>query len=77
MKKLLRPSGSNLVLLDEKGNPQMYLQGGELIISRKETEELINLSKKVKSDDDYIQLGKMIHKIREKQKRNKDQYTKQ
>lgn len=65
-----------MVLLDHRGEPQMYLEGGELVISRVETKDLINLAKKVKTEEDLIKLGKMMYEIRSKQKKRKPQFVK-
>lgn len=75
-KRLLKPSNATMVLLDHRGEPQMYLEGGELVISRVETKDLINLAKKVKTEEDLIKLGKMMYEIRSKQKKRKPQFVK-
>lgn len=66
-KKLLKPYNATMVLLDHLGEPQMYLEGGEIVISRKETEELVKKSKTAKTEDDFIELGKMMLEVRLKQ----------
>ena len=65
----------SMVLLDHAGKPQMYMQGGELVVSIKETEKLVDLASNSKSNDteDMYQLGKMMYEIRMKQ-RNRDGY---
>ncbi|MCS7316956.1 MAG: hypothetical protein NZZ41_01350 [Candidatus Dojkabacteria bacterium] len=75
-KKLLRPYNATMVLLDHRGEPQMYLEGGELVISRVETEKVIELAKKAKTDEDFIKLGKLMYEIRSKQKKRKPQFVK-
>lgn len=74
--KLLKPSNATMVLLDHRGEPQMYLEGGELVVSRKETETLVELAKKAKTEDDFIKLGKMMYEVRSKQKKRKPQFVK-
>ena len=73
---LLKPPGANMVLLDHDGNPQMYLKGGELVISRVETKKLIDLVQSAKTEDDYIKIGKYMHEVRMKQRARKPEYVK-
>lgn len=75
-KNLLKPPGANMVLLDHNGNPQMYLRGGELVISRVETKKLIDLAKSIKNEEDYIKLGKYMYEVRMKQRARKPEYVK-
>jgi hypothetical protein len=75
-KNLLKPPGANMVLLDHNGNPQMYLRGGELVISRVETKKLIEMAKSASSEDDFINLGKYMHQVRMKQRARKKEYVK-
>jgi hypothetical protein len=65
-----------MVLLDHNGNPQMYLRGGELVISRVETKKLIEMAKSASSEDDFINLGKYMHQVRMKQRARKKEYVK-
>jgi len=49
-----------MTILDEKGKPQMELEGGERIFSIKDTKYLIKLAQKAKAskaDSDYIKLA--------------------
>ena len=54
-----------LLVIDEKGNVQMTLKGGERIFSRKNTATLIKMAKRAyvnKSDRDYKALGNKVFK---------------
>lgn len=65
----------SMLLLDHEGNPQMKLQSHELIISRKETEQLIDMATKANTDEELYELGKLMYKIRKKQKSRKPEYV--
>jgi len=67
-----------MLVLDENGNPQMKLQGGERIFSRPHTKTLIKFAKKAystKADRDYKALGKRVFKFLEKQDSTDDEYV--
>ena len=67
-----------MVVLDEKGNTQMELIGGERIFSREHTRKLIFLAKKAaKSKDkaDYRKLGKTMFQFIEKQDTQKQEFV--
>lgn len=68
---------TKMYILDPKGNPQMDLEGGERIFSRKNSRILIKLAKranKSKNDNDYKKLGKKIFEYIEIQDSNKPDY---
>ena len=57
---------ASMYVLDSEGNPQMELEGGERIFSRKNTKTLIKFAKKAdvtKNDNDYRALGKRVLKF--------------
>jgi len=59
------PEGTKMSILDEEGNSQMDLDGGERIFSRKHTKILARFAKKAyksKLDKDYKALGKRAFK---------------
>lgn len=64
---------ANMVLLDHTGNPQMYMEGGELIISRKETKKIIDLAQSAETEEGLYELGKYVYSVRMKQ-RERDGY---
>ncbi|MBQ0113251.1 MAG: DUF192 domain-containing protein [Bacteroidales bacterium] len=67
-----------MYILGSDGKPQMDLVGGERIISRIETRELIRKAKKAnktKKDIDYKKLGKYIFKVLKKQDSNNPEYV--
>jgi uncharacterized membrane protein (UPF0127 family) len=67
-----------MFVLDENGDPQMILEGGERIFSRKDTKILIKFAKKAaltKKDSDYKALGKRVFKFLEKQDSNEAEYV--
>lgn len=69
---------TKMYILDPKGNPQMDLEGGERIVSRLETRQLIKKAKKAnkeKSENSYKKLGKYIFKILEKQNNRDPEYV--
>lgn len=49
-----------LILLDEKGNHQMNLKGGERIFSREKTKQVVDGSMTAKTDEDITNLGKLV-----------------
>ena len=59
-----------MIVLDTEGNPQMTLDGGERIMSIKNTKTLIKFAKKAyvtNNDNDYKALGKRVFKFLETQ----------
>ena len=67
-----------MYILGSDGKPQMDLVGGERIVSRKETRELIRKAKKAsksKKDADYKKLGKYMFGILSKQDSREPEYT--
>ena len=65
-------------VLDEKGNAQMQLEGGERIVSRRETVVLIRKALKAyqsKEDKDYKALGKYMFKVLKGQDERKPEYV--
>lgn len=67
-----------MYILGSDGKPQMDLVGGERIISRKETRELIRKAKKAnksKKDSDYKKLGKYIFGVLLKQDNRDPEYV--
>lgn len=67
-----------MYILGSDGKPQMDLVGGERIVSRKETKELIRKAKKAnksKKDSDYKKLGKYMFNVLTKQDNRKPEYT--
>ena len=71
------PNNSHsMVLLDHTGKPQMYMKGGELIISRKETKKIIDIASNMQtnsSEDAFYELGKYMYNVRMAQ-RKRDGY---
>ena len=66
-------------VLAPDGSTQMELQGGERIVSRRETKVLIRKAKKARdtqSDSDYKALGRYIFKIFKKQDEREPEYVK-
>lgn len=71
-------SKSKMLVLDENGDVQMKLEGGERIVSRIETRKLIRASLKAfHSDDDsaYRKVGKLIFKILDGQDNREAEYV--
>lgn len=69
---------NKMMVLDENGEVQMQLDGGERIFSRHDTKILIKLAKKAydsKDPEDYKKLGKKIFKFLEIQMGNETQYV--
>ena len=67
-----------MLVLDPEGNPQMELEGGERIFSRKHTKILIKFAKKAqvrKGDNDYKSLGKRVFKFLQEQSDNTPEYV--
>lgn len=67
-----------MYILGSDGKPQMDLVGGERIVSRKETRELIRKAKKAsksKKDSDYKKLGKYMFGVLSKQDNREPEYT--
>jgi len=58
----------SMILLDHEGNPQMELYTKELVVSRKETEQLIKLAKKTNTEKELYELGRLMYEIRMKQR---------
>lgn len=65
----------SMLLLDHKGNPQMKLQSRELIISRKETKQLIDKAVNCNTDEDFYELGKLVYDIRKRQRKRQPEYV--
>ena len=69
---------NKMMVLDENGDVQMQLDGGERIFSRHDTKILIKLAKKAydsKDPEDYKKLGKKLFKFLEIQMNNDTQYV--
>ena len=69
---------NKMMVLDENGEVQMQLDGGERIFSRHDTKILIKLAKKAydsKDPEDYKKLGKKLFKFLEIQMGNETQYV--
>ena len=67
-----------MYILDSNGNSQMTLVGGERIVSRIETRELIRKAKKAnksKKDLDYKKLGKYMIKVLDGQNSRPEEYV--
>lgn len=67
-----------MYIIGSDGKPQMDLVGGERIISRKETKEIIRKAKKAnksKTDSDYKKLGKYIFNVFKKQDSRPNEYV--
>ena len=65
-------------VLAPDGSTQMQLEGGERIVSRKETKVLIKKAKKARdsnNDSDYKALGNYIFKVFNKQDNRKPEYV--
>ena len=70
--------GGQMKVLDEKGDVQMEIEGGERIVSRKETKTLIEKAKAAKSDKSdasYASLGKYIASVFGKQDGRDQEYV--
>lgn len=69
---------SKMLVLDENGEVQMELEGGERIFSRPNTKVLVKLAKRAystKSDSDYKRLGKKLFQFLTTQDSNDPQYV--
>lgn len=69
---------NKMLVLDENGDVQMKLEGGERIVSRIETRKLIKQALKayrLDSDEEYIKLGKLVFKILKKQDSREPEYV--
>ena len=69
---------NKMMVLDENGDVQMQLDGGERIFSRHDTKILIKFAKKAydsKDPEDYKKLGKKLFKFLEIQMGNETQYV--
>lgn len=67
-----------MVVLNENGESQMELEGGERIFSRLNTKILIKFAKKAKAtkkDSDYKALGKRVFKFLEQQNERPAEYV--
>lgn len=72
-------SKSKMLVLDENGDVQMKLFGGERIISRIKTRQIVKQAIKaynLDTDDEYIKLGKMVFKELDAQDQRAPQYVK-
>ena len=68
----------SMYVIGSDGKPQMEIEGGERIFSRKNTKTLIRMAKKAyksKSDKDYKTLGKKAFKYLDIQDSNKKEYV--
>lgn len=71
-------SKSRMLVLDENGDVQMRLHGGERIISIKDSKKLIRkilTAYKSDKDEDYIKVGKSIFKIFDAQDNRDPEYV--
>lgn len=69
---------NKMLVLDSEGDVQMALDGGERIVSRRETKIIINKVYKadaLKNDSSYQSLGKYIFKVLERQNNNEPEYV--
>lgn len=69
---------TKMLVLDEDGEVQMELEGGERIFSRKNTRVLIKMAKRAfitKSNADYKRLGKKLFEFLKTQDTNTPQYV--
>lgn len=67
-----------MYIIGSDGKPQMDLVGGERIVSRLETKQLIKKAKKAnreKTENSYKKLGKYMFKILEKQDNRPSEYV--
>lgn len=71
-------NNAKMQILDENGDSQMELEGGERIFSRANTKILIKFAKKANAtnkDNDYKNLGKRVFKFLETQNNNPDEFV--
>lgn len=69
---------AKMVVLGERGKPQMELKGGERIFSRPNTKTLVRLAKrayKSKDEGDYKALGRRVFKYLHVQNTKEDEYV--
>ena len=69
---------SRLLLLDENGDVQMKLDGGERIFSRKNTKTLLRMANRAynsKKDSDYRSLGKKVFEYLKIQNERPDEHV--
>lgn len=67
-----------MMVLGPDGIPQMELQGGERIVSRRQTRILVRKARKAhesKEDKDYKTLGRYMFKVLEQQDNRKPEYV--
>lgn len=69
--------GKMIQLNGESGKVETHLQGGERIFSRKNTEELVKVSKTAKSEKELEMLGKMVYSFLKTQDTRKPEYVSQ
>lgn len=68
----------NMYILNEHGEPQMTLEGGERIFSRPDTKKLVKFAKKAKrteKNSDYRLLGNRLFKFMKIQDSNPKEYV--
>ncbi len=73
-----KESKSKMMVLNEHGETQMELDGGERIFSRPNTKTLIKMANKAynsKKESDYKALGNKVFKFLEQQDKNTPQYV--
>ncbi len=58
-----------MVLLDHNGQPQMEMQGGEIVFSKKSTKQIIDLASKGNSEKELHALGEAVYKERMAQRK--------
>lgn len=66
---------SKMALLDHKGSPQMFLEGGELVFSRVSTKKIVELAAKANSTEGLKKLGEYVYKERMAQRSRAPQYS--
>lgn len=69
---------NKMLVLDENGETQMELDGGERIFSRKNTKTLIKLASRAyssKKDSDYKTLGKKVFQYLKEQDNRENEYV--
>lgn len=74
----LKFSQEKMLVLDDRGNIQMELQGGERIFSRAHTKTLIKFAQKAnntKDDKDYAALGRRLFKFLQVQEETPAEYV--
>lgn len=75
---IVLPDDTNMSILNEKGESQMELYGGERIFSRKHTKVLARFAKKAyksKLEKDYKALGKRVFKYLDYQNDKEDDFV--